>query len=286
MILRKLIREQIALYFESEQWLGALKVMSRGRDDVRHAHVYTDSIIHPDSIRRVVEAYFAAKGIAVERKVKLISVGRGQLVVYYIQPTGMCHFEVFPRFSKDVVLEPTQGQDTRGGSAFEYWDVDFMQNYYKQFEFAPMGSSEEEAVRDYFRSSAWEQLYAVMYYESERRVHCHALIETNLHPEEILPLGRSAIEARGWEVDRGVSVVFGVNGFEQGKLTYLVKNPEIILELEWAHIKDVTIRPAILPVARETTTDMVEKDMQGLPYIELDNDDIAWLEHRFANGTG
>jgi hypothetical protein len=282
MILRKLIREQIAQYFESEQWLGALKVMSRGRDEVRHAHVYTDSIIHPDSIRRVVEAYFAAKGIEVERKVKLVSIGRGQLVVYYIQPTGMCHFEVFPRFSEDVVLEPMEGQYARGGIAFEYWGVDSMAEYYKKFDFATMGTTEEEAVRNYFQSSAWEQLYAVMYYEAERRVHCHAIIETNLHPEEILPLGIEAIEARGWEVDRGVSVVFGVNGFEQGKLTFLVKNPEIILELEWAHIKDVTIRPGVLPIARETTTDMVEKDIAGLNYIELNNDDIDWLKNRFT----
>lgn len=283
MILRKLIREQIAGYFESSDWEGALDVMRRGRHDVLHAHVYTDSILHPHAIRRVVEAYFAAKKIPMERKIKLLSHGRGYLNVYYIQPAGMCHFEVFPRFTVDTVLEPMAAANARGGRSFEYWDVAFMQNYYKQFSFARMGAAEEKEARAYFASEAWERLYAVMYYENERSVHSHAIVETSLHPEELLPLGRAAIQARGWDVDRGISVVFNVNGHDQGKLTYLVRKPEIVLELEWVHNPAVTIRPAVVPIARVTTTDMVERDMAGVPYIELNDDDIAWLTRRFAD---
>jgi hypothetical protein len=283
MILRKLVREEIARYFESDEWTGALDVMRRGRSDVLHAHVYTDSILHPHSIRDVAQAYFSAKNIPMERKIKFLSHGKGYLNVYYIQPAGMCHFEIFPRFTTETVLEPMAAQNARGGRSFEYWDVAFMQNYYKGFAFTPMRAAEEKAVVDYFRSEAWERLYAVMYYENERSVHAHAIVETCLHPEEILPLGRQAIAARGWDVDRGVSVVFNVNGYDQGKLTYLVRKPEIVLELEWVHNPNVVIRPAVTPVARITTTDMVERDMAGVPYVTLDPDDVAWLARRFAS---
>lgn len=282
MILRKLIREEIARYFEGPDWQGAMETMARGREDVIHAHVYADSILHPHSIRDVVQAYFRAKGRAMERKIKFLSHGRGQLNVYYIQPEGMCHFEVFPRFTTDTVLQPMDAANARGGSAFDHWDKAFMADYYAGFDFREMGNEERAAVTDYFRSEAWERLYAVMYYENERSVHCHAIVDTSLHPEDILPIGQAAIEARGWDVDRGVSVVFNVNGYDQGKITYLVRKPEIVLELEWVHNPGKLIEPAVKPVARVTTTDMVDRDMEGLPYIHLEADDIAWLEARFA----
>lgn len=282
MILRKLIREQILTYFESDEWNGAMEVMARGRDDVLHAHIYADSILHPYSIQAIVEAYFKAKNRPVERKIKFLSHGRGALNVYYIQPAGMCHFEVFPRFTTETVLEPMDVRNTRGGQSFEFWDVAFMKNYYSNFNFATMGPEEERAVRDYFVSPAWHELYAATFFDNERNVHAHALVETSLSPEDILPLGREALEARGWDVDRGVSVVFGVNGYEQGKITYLVRKPELVLELEWIHTPSTVIRPAIVPVSRITTTDMVERDMEGVPYIELSPDDINWLSDRFA----
>ena len=262
--------------------MDEMETMKRGRSEVVHAQLYADSILHPHSIRDVIQAYFRTKGRAIERKIKFLSHAHGQLNVYYIQPEGMCHFEIFPRFTTDTVLEPMDLHNARGGKTFDHWDVAFMANYYKSFDFRPMGNEERSATADYFKSEAWERLYAVMYYDNERAVHCYAIVNTSLHPEDILPIGQAAIEARGWDVDRAVSVVFGVNGYDQGKITYLVREPEIVLELEWIHNRDKTIEPAVVPVARITTTDMVDRDMVGLPYIKLDRDDISWLESRFA----
>lgn len=285
MMLRKLIREHTARYFESTDWESALDVMARGRDEVIHAHVYTDSILHPHSIRDVTEAYFKAKNIAMERKIRFLSHGRGYGNVYYIQPAGMCHFEIFPRFTTETVLEPMAAQAARGGRSFEFWDRSFMATYYENFRFAEMGSAEAQQVAAYFQSPAWKEIYGVMYGDNERAVHSHAIVETSLHPEDILPIGQAAIEARGWRVDRGISVVFNVNGYDQGKITYLVAKPEIVLELEWVHNRDKVIEPATKPVARITTTDMVERDLAGLAYVHLEPDDIAWLTQRFVGGS-
>ncbi len=282
MILRKVVREQILAYFESTAWTDALQIMARGRQDVLHAHIYTDSILHPRSMQRVVETYFEAKGQRCERKVKILSHGKGYTNVYYIQPPGMCHFEVFLRFNPDVVIEPMDVAAARGGKAFDYWDPAFMAAYYEKFPFKAMGAAEEKRVEDYFASDSWKRIYSVMMYDNERAIHSHCMVETSLHPEKILPIGRRAIEARGWEIDRAVSIVFGVNGLDQGKITYLVKRPELVLELEWEFNKDVVIKPAVVPIARITTTDMVDHDIEGVPYLELDSDDIRWLAERWS----
>jgi hypothetical protein len=282
MILRNVVRESVARYFASPAWTTGIETMARGREAVMHAHVYADSILHPQSVQRVVEKYFEARGIASERKVKLLSHGKGYTNVYYIQPKGMCHFEVFLRFNTDVALGPMDSSAARGGKTFEYWSPEFMEGYYRKFDFRPMGPSETKEVESYFHSSHWKGIYGVMYYDNERAVHSHCIIDTSLHPEEIKKIGCAAIEARGWEIDRAVSIVFNVNGLDQGKITFLLKKPEIVLELEWQYRKDVVILPGQPSVARVTTTDMVERDMAGVPYVALNNDDIEWIAKSFA----
>lgn len=282
MVLRSVVRQNVLSYFQSPDWTAAIDTMSRGRDSVMHAHVYADSILHPDAVRRLVERYFQLKGAPTERKVKLLSHGRGYTNVYYIQPQGMCHFEVFLRFNEDVVLAPMDAGAARGGKTFDYWGPEFMSQYHAQFEFRTMGASERREVEAYFGSEAWQRSYGVMYYDNERAVHSHCLVETGLHPDEIKEIGCQAIQKRGWEVDRAVAIVFNVNGFDQGKITFLLRKPEIVLELEWQHNPDVVIRAANPPIARITTTDMVERDMAGIPYWSLDGDDVDWIAERLT----
>ena len=281
MMLRNVIRNEIDKYFRSDHWTGSLDTMRRGRNDVLHAHIYCDSSLSPESVRNLISEYFSAKQIRLERKIGMLSHGKGLANIYYIQPEGMCHFEVFLRYNPDIVLEPMPLSAARGGSQFDFWDRDFMQKYYTNFEFRKMSDNEKNLVRSYFQSQDWKQLYGVMAYENERSVHCHCIVETSLHPEDILPIGKAALEARGWDVDRGVSVVFGVNGHDQGKITYLLRRPEIVLELEWEHNPDVIIEPAAKSMARITTTDMVRRDLEGVDYISLNADDIAWCHERF-----
>lgn len=282
MILRKVIRKEIVNYFRSPEWLGPLEVMAQGREAVRHAHVYCDSILHPLSVTKLVEAYFRATGRPVERKIRLLSHGKGYSNVYYIQPKGMCHFEVFLKFDTDQVIAPMDAQGARGGKAFEYWGPEFMAAYYKKFDFRRMGAEEANAVRAYFASPAWQQIYGVTAYDNERALHSHCIVETSLHPEEILPIGQKVLEAKGWDVDRAVSVVFNVNGYDQGKITYLVRRPELVLELEWEYASDTVIRPAHTSLARLTTTDMVDRDIAGVPYVVLDAEDVAWVERELG----
>lgn len=280
MKLRKVVREKVVEYFNGPEWMKAVKSMAAGRDKVYHAHIYADSVLHPSSVSSIVEDYFAVQERPLERKLKLLSHGKGLTNVYYIQPRDMCHFEVFLRYDKDVVLVPTAGKHARSGRSYEDWGPEFMEKYYSRFEFREMNQHARDQVKDYFASPSWESIYRVMALDNERNVHSHCLVETSLHPEEILPIGAQAIERKGWMLDRGVSVVFGLNGYDQGKITYLVKSPELVLELEWEYNKDVVIKAVTDYPARITTTSMVEKDMESVDYIHLENDDFEWISQR------
>jgi hypothetical protein len=100
--------------------------------------------------------------------------------------------------------------------------------------------------------------------------HAHSLVETSIHPEIIQEFAIKAIETKGWEVSKSVSIVYGMRNFDFGKLTILVKKPEIMLELEWDYNPNVSIRagaePLIIVQTQETLTDC----MSGLNYIKLD----------------
>lgn len=279
MILRKVIREKVIDYLKSEDWQVFLHALDHS-DGIRHAHIYTESILHPDSIRKLLKKYFKQKGIEIVGKVDIISHEKGFTNVHYFNIKDKFHFEVLIRYNPNIVLEPMGKEMTRAGKSFEYWDDEYMQKYYKQFKFKPCGDKERTEVEAYFLSDAWKQGYVTMLYANERSVHSHNIIETSLNPEDIMPIGEKALANRGFELDRAVSIVFNANGYDIGKIVYLVRIPNITLELEWEYNPTVIIKPAVVPIARITTKEMVEKDMIGIEYIVLEEDDIQFIvEH-------
>lgn len=280
MILRRVIREKIIDYLTGREWTEAVKSMAKGREEVFHAHIYADSILHPLSLRRIMEDYFTVQERPVERTVKLLSHGKGFLNIYYIQPAGMCHFEVFLKYTPDVVIEPMSGKSSRSGKAYEYWGPEYMRAHHGKFPFRQMDEAAREEVERYFRSPSWESIYRVMAFDNERNVHSHCIVETSVHPEQILAVGAAEIERKGWDLDRAVPIVFGLNGFDQGKITYLVRSPELVLELEWEFNPDTVIKAKTDYPARITTTEMVENDMAGIDYVVLEEDDFVWIRDR------
>ena len=71
MILREVICNEIIDYFSSDDWQEVIRQMSRG-PEVRHAHVYADSILHPEPLLKIVEAWFEAQGMSLQRQIYLL----------------------------------------------------------------------------------------------------------------------------------------------------------------------------------------------------------------------
>ena len=273
MILRSLICDAVVGYFESADWTYLMNNLARGKE-VRHAHIYTDSILDPRPMLKVIEGYFDAHGLPLQRKIFLLPQGHGMIDIYNIHPRqDMAHFEFFMRYSREQVLVPMGSAATRAGRTCQFWDDKFMKNHLAQYNFKTTLTSEDEKdLIGYFNSPEWKLQHLFM--GDPESLHSHSMVETSIHPEIILEFGQKAIEAKGWELSKAVNVVFGVKGFDQGKITYLVRKPELVLELEWEFNPNISIVPATGPLVRKATTADLAPAMSGLEYLELDREAV------------
>jgi len=269
-MLKSLVIPKVAEYFQSEQWNGLMDILRRG-SEVRHAHVYTESILSPFDFAQVIQGYFEKHGLSLERKITFLSHGRGYANIYYIQPRGMCHFEVFLKYNDDVVIEPAGAASTRTGQNLEYWDDAYMEKYHAGFAFREPTAGEEKEILAFFRSPLWRQACEFM---TDKGIHCHVPVETCIHPDILMKLGIQAIEAKNWSVSRAVTVVYSLKGYDQGKVTFLLKKPEIVLELDWEFNPDTVIQPRMQSLMLAADTDDLAKDLDGIPYYRLSKEDI------------
>ena len=159
MILRPLICNAVVNYFESEDWKELMKQMARGKE-VRHAHIYADSILHPEPLLKIVEEYFKAHGLPLQRKIYLLTPGgiHGMTDIYNIHPRqDMGHCELILRYSEDQILAPMAAGATRAGKTVEVWDDEFMEKFYANYNFkTKLTSQDEKAIIAYFDSSEWK----------------------------------------------------------------------------------------------------------------------------------
>jgi hypothetical protein len=280
-ILRSFICDTVVDYFESEDWKELVRQMARGKE-VRHAHAYVASILHPEPLLKIVEEYFAARGLPLQRKIYLLPPAKvhGMTDIYNIHPKQEWgHCELILRYSRDKVLSPVSTGATRMGKSVEVWDDEFMEKYYAKYDFkTKLNSQDEKDIIAYFDSPEWKLQYNFMLGGTNR--HAHALIETSIHPEIIQGFEIKAIETRGWEVSKSVSVVYGSRGFDFGKITTLLRKPEIMLELEWAYNPGVSIKPGAEPMVLTTTLEDLHSCMSGCDYIWLDEEAVREIIKR------
>jgi len=281
MILRSLICDAVVSYFESDDWKELVKNMARGKE-VRHAHIYADSILHPEPLLKIVEEYFKARGLPLQRKIYLLTPGaiHGMTDIYNIHPKpDWGHCELILRYSKDYVLAPMVAGATRTGKSVEVWDDEYMERHYAKYNFKTKLTSEEEKdLIGYFNSPEWELQYIFMMAGSNR--HTHSLVETSIHPELLNEYGVKAVEAKGFEVTKAVSIVYGLRNFDVGKITYLLRKPEVMFELEWDYNPNVSIRSGAQPLHHVTTLDTLKEAMSGCDYIRLDEEAVGKIIER------
>lgn len=278
MILREVICNEIIDYFSSDDWQEVIRQMSRG-PEVRHAHVYADSILHPEPLLKIVEAWFEAQGMSLQRQIYLLHMPGvpGLADIYNIHPKrDWGHFELLVNYNPDHVLSPSPGRIQPSGTTVEVWDDAYMEAYYRQFEWKKeLTPQDEKDLVDYFESSEWKKQYLFILGGLNR--HIHSLIETSIHPEVIQQFLLRSLEAKGWEIAKSVSIVYGAKGGEFGKITTLLSKPEIMLELEWDFTPGISIRTGAEPMRHALTAETLAAMLKECDYVRIDDaavDDI------------
>lgn len=264
---------QVAEYFKSEHWIGFLEVLKRGTE-VRHAHIYLDSCLTPMELGPIIEAYFEKAGLPIQRAIKFLPIKADMLNVYNVTPKGMCHFEFFLRYNEDVVLAPMPAKYSREKKNASYWDDEFMQNYYKQYDFHDITPEAEEQIKAYFAGDDFRYCYRMMIDEYRGLIHSHGLVETSIHPEKLIPYAEAAFKELGVEVFRSVSVIFNSFGKEIPKIVFLLGAPEVSVEVEWHYNPNVAIKAVNPNFFRLADERMLHKYVAERPRLSLSPESI------------
>lgn len=281
MILRSLTCDAVVNFFESESWQELMRQMKRGKE-VRHAHAYAMSLLHPEPLLKVVEEYFKAQGLPLQRKIYLLPPGNifGMTDIYNIHPhPEWGHCELIMRFSQDHILSPRTA-----GKSVEVWDDAYMKRHYAKYDFkTTVTRQDEKDLWAYFNSADWKWQSNFMLGGNNR--HAHTLVETSIHPEIVQKYLVKSLEAKGWEVAKSVSVIYNNKGMDFGKITTLLRKPEIMLELEWEFNAGVSIKPGAEPMILKTTLEDLRNCMAGLDYIRLDDSAVDEIVERLKART-
>lgn len=262
------VEDTLVAYFSGQHWAEFVRGLDSG-PHIRHAHAYYNSVLEPKSVAYFLTRYFHRFGKPLQRKIKILPVTEDFLNVYNVHAEGQCHWEFFLHYKTGTLLEPDEAYGARAAHSMEFWDDASMDAYYRQFSFRDIGSVERADVDAYLRGQGWNDNIYTLLDDFGGVIHTHALCETCLHPEQLKPLIEEHWVKRGWQLSKSVSVVFNSYGMDIGKLVFLLKKPEIVVELEWHFNPEVTLRPATTPFFRIATAASLSGIMRSKPFVSF-----------------
>jgi hypothetical protein len=265
------VEDSLVEFFSSAHWTDYVRKLESG-PHIRHAHIYNDGVVDPRSIARLLTFYFQKFDRSLQRRIKILPLNEDFMNVYNVHPKGQCHWEFFINYAPEVLVRPADAFSARAAHAAEFWDDAYMENYYKKFAFKDIGRSEKSEVETYFASKAWKENLLINIDEFGDVIHTHALVESSLHPEQLLKLGVAYFEKIGWTLTKGISVLFNNYGLEIGKLTYLLSKPEVVIEIEWHYNPEVTIREGAMPYFRISSAEKRSALLKTRPYVSFGQD--------------
>lgn len=239
----------IVNYFKSDQWQELTRMLTQTEEEIYHIHMYWENRVDAQSLRRLMERYFARKGLTLDRKIDLTSPKPGVAGLHSVHPHDperslyIPAIDMYWRYNPNVVLEAASHDKGESGKNLIGWGKKYMDDYYKKFDFKCVGPKEEREIAKYFQSSHWKKL--LRFVESGRYTHVHANLEINFDPWilEVVTIG--VLKELGWKMDHVIPCVYiGAGGEYTGKIVFLTAYPEEVWDFGWVYNPDVVIRPA------------------------------------------
>lgn len=273
--MRNNIINDIVKYFSSSQWVKFNSTLREGTGDIYHAHIYTDTCISPFSLRTIVEEYYKKYGNGLSRKPRLYPEGKGMANIYAIHPNPVetAYFEIFLRFTPDVIFAESPPEFGEKGNSTAYWDKIRMDQIYKGYSFKAIDDTEKGLIMAYFESPYWKKVCEIL--TTPGYLHAHANIFTSVHPKIIMEIGCEVMSEQGWDISKTVSIVFRN---DEPKIVFLISEPNVVFELGWTYQEGTLIKPNPDAISWVTTEDMFNYELAQVPYlITLTEDEIRLI---------
>ena len=247
----KEVTQGLVKYFKSDQWQELMHMLTQQEEEIYHIHMYWENRIEAQSLIRLMESYFAKKGMSLDRKIDLTSPKPGVAGLHSVHPHDPERSLYIPAvdmywiYNPNVIMEPASPANGEKGKNLVGWGKKYMDNYYKQFDFKCVGPREEKEILKYLHSAHWKKTVRLV--ESGLYTHVHANLEINFDPWILKTLTIDVLKEMGWKVDHVIPCVYiGVNNDYQGKIVFLTAYPEEVWDFGWWYNPDVVIRPATL----------------------------------------
>lgn len=234
-------------YFKDEHWRNFLENhLVHPDEEVYHAHIYNDTSVHPESLKKLMFLFFDAYGHPLTRRIDPVTPRDDQMGLHSVHPMDRPHFDMFTRFNPNVVFEPMplDAKESEHGQNALSWGRKYQDDYLfeKKYFFKTVGPREEREIENYFLGKHWkETLVNVMRHDV---AHCHSNVEINCDPKIIELFARKALAKIGWTVERVIPCVYDVHGVYTGKLVFLLGQPEEVFDIAWNYNPDVAIKRA------------------------------------------
>ena len=243
------ITKGVVNYFKSDQWQELMGMLMQTEEEIYHIHMYWENRVEAQSLKKLMARYFARKGLKLDRKIDLTSPSPGVAGLHSVHPHDperSLHIpavHMYWRYNPNVVVEPASPDRGESGKNLIGWGKNYMDNFYKQFDFKCVGPREEREILNYFESAHWQKNLRLV--ESGLYAHVHANLEINLDPWILKTLAIDALKKIGWRMAHVIPCVYkGPGGKYTGKIVFLTAYPEEVWDFGWAYNPEVVIRPA------------------------------------------
>jgi len=282
---RQEVLEKVVSYFKGDDWQSFLRLLNDPPEEVYHAHFWVENAIEAHSLAKLLDEYLKSIGWEVDRKIDLMSGPGGPAGVHCVHPWGgrdrwTLTFDMFWHFNAESVLAPSPPERGESGKSFLWWGKNYMEEFYKQFQFTVVGPSEEKEIRRYFASRHWKE--ALRHIPDFNITHMHANVEISIHPDVLRLYAIDALMQAGFAVQWTLPCVFHVQEGYRGKIVFLMTYPEVVWDIAWKYNPQVVIRPAqevfIFDAVHLgfdiSTVDMLEEVFAKDQYVDLSEDEI------------
>lgn len=294
-------------YFRGPHWTDFMEnhLIREYGEEVYHVHIYVDTMLHPESLSKLIDMYFKAIGRPLARGMDPQQQRKGVASIHGIHSIGCPHWEMIFRFNAGAVLGPmpTDCPEAEHGSNLLSWDRACIDDFLGQFRFRTVGPREDKVIQDYFLSKHWKDTLAVVM--DPTVTHVHPNVEISFDPKILEIYMRQAMAKVGWTVDKAIPCIFDMKTCVRdkhlaeddprnryiGKIGFLMGHPEKQFDIAWIFNPDVTIRPA----EQEWIFDTPGFDVWRMknydaflaenPYVTLSADEIAEIGKSFRDGN-
>jgi hypothetical protein len=243
------ITKGVVNYFKSDQWQELMHMLTQTDEEIYHIHMYWENRVEAQSLSKLMTRYFAQKGLILDRKIDLVSPSPGVAGLHSVHPHDperslyIPAIDMYWRYNPNVVLEPASHDRGESGKNLIGWGKNYMDNFYKQFDFKCVGPREEREILNYLESAHW--LKNLRLVDSGLYAHVHANLEINFDPWILKTLTIDALKEMGWKMAHVIPCVYkGPGGKYTGKIVFLTAYPEEVWDYGWVYNPDVVIRPA------------------------------------------